>query len=65
MNPLPNDYSRCYGDGCATRHSCQRFTTLKRDAAFDREHGPRLRSYIASLHDPDKETCDHFIEDTQ
>ena len=64
-HPLPNDVSRCYGVGCEARPSCQRFTTLERDAAFDREHGPRLRSYTAMLREPENETCDHFIEDTK
>lgn len=48
--PLPNDISRCPGDGCARRDTCQRFT--------DRDNRSALAHEFTAYHPP---TCGAHI----
>lgn len=63
MLRLPDDYSRCYGEGCSQKESCRRYQTIQRDDAYDMEFGGRLRSYTISLKPQDEEFCGEFIQD--
>ena len=53
--PLNKDYTRCYGDGCFAKDSCQRFLTIRIDLAG-------LYSYAVNLHHENDEQCDSYKE---
>lgn len=53
LKPIPNDTSRCYGQGCEERDSCWRFRTMAVDPID-------VRAPYVATYSEDGLTCNYF-----
>lgn len=64
LTSLPNDVTRCQGQGCPKRAACQRYLTMPLDHAADKERMMHTkRPYHNNLSDPNTGVCDYFMDD--